>query len=164
MITDDTNLRAAHKRAVIIAAAFMGSLFIYAVITEFFLKDIPVPVEPSVYPYLRYLLVAVAAVEVIAMVILKNIILSGKIKLKTESKIFSTETKENEFIQRLFTSVLITYALSESIALFGFILFVMGKNRTEFYAFLGIAFFLMMVNFPKYEDWESRFRDFSEDY
>jgi F0F1-type ATP synthase membrane subunit c/vacuolar-type H+-ATPase subunit K len=163
MITDDTNLRAAHKRAVIIAAAIMGSLFIYAGVAEFFLKDLSVG-ELSVYSYLRYLLVAVAAVVVIAMVFLKNIILSGKMKLNTGSKTFSEETKENEFIQRLFTSFLITFALCESIAFFGFILFIVGKNKTEFYAFLGVAFFLMMVNFPKYEDWKSRLEDFLGDY
>jgi hypothetical protein len=163
---DETNLRNAQKGAIIISFAFIFSLVIYAGLVEFFLGDLNLGTGSSVSRYLRYILMAAAAVEVILMVIIKNRILSGETKFIQQpgSKKDSSEPNEGEFINRLRSAHIITYTLCESIAIYGLILFILGKDKTEFYAFLGVSLFLMLVHFPKYDDWKSRLEDFLSDF
>ena len=174
---DDTKLRSAHKAALVIAYAMMFTLVVYALLVEFFLKDIDlVPGGGfSQYNLLRYILIALAAMEDIMMVIIKNRILSGQTSLAPKTSPSPGEApspdidhnhkaaKESEFIQRLNSAHIITYALCNSIGIYGLVLFLLGKDKTGFYAFLGTSFFLMMVHFPKYEDWKSRWEDFLSD-
>jgi hypothetical protein len=174
---DDTNLKSAHKTAVVIAYAMMFSLVVYALLVEFFLKDIDLVTggEFEQYNLLRIILIVVAAMEVIMMVIIKNRILSGQTSLPPKTSPSHGEAsspdldknhkaaKESEFIQRLNSSHIITYALSNSIGIYGLVLFLLGKDKPGFYAFLGTSFFLMMVHFPRYEEWKSRWEDFLSD-
>lgn len=168
---DDSNLRKKHKIAVIIAAAIMITPLIYVVIAELFLINIEF--GEMVYPLykkLRYFLWAAAAINVIAMSIAKNLIVSGEIKINTSKAQFHGKTDdqnqgnpENEFIQRLYKAFVISFASWEAIAMIGFLLFFLGKDRTEFYAFIGVSLFLMLVHFPKFDDWEGRLKDFLND-
>jgi hypothetical protein len=163
---DETNLRNAQKGALIISFAFIFSLVIYAGLAEFFLGDLDPGKGFSGLSFLRYILMAAAAVEVVLMVIIKNRILSGEFKFMQQpgSEKDSPGPDEAEFINRLRSAHIITYALCESIAIYGLILFMLGKDKTEFYAFLGISLFLMLVHFPKYDDWKSRLEDFLGDF
>jgi hypothetical protein len=163
---DETNLKNAQKGALIISFAFIFSLVIYAGLAEFFLGDIDPGKGFSDLSFLRYILMAVAAIEVILMVIIKNFILSGKAKFLQQPGPGkdSPGPNEGEFINRLRSAHIITYALCESIAIYGLILFMLGKDKTEFYAFLGVSLFLMLVHFPKYDDWKSRLEDFLSDF
>ena len=159
---DDTNLRNAQKVALIISFAFIFTLVIYAGLAEFFLGDLNPGKVSSDLSFLRYILMAVAAIEVFMMVIIKNRIISGETRLIQQpgSEKDSSKPNEGEFINRLRSAHIVTYALCESIAIYGLILFMLEKNKTEFYAFLGVALFLMLVHFPKYEDWKSRLEEF----
>jgi hypothetical protein len=163
---DDTRLRKTHKKAVIIAAAMMITPLIYVGLAEFLLRDTFPSISFPFYGKLRYFIIAAAAIEIIVMSIVKNLIISGEIKIdkvqfhrKKEEK---TETGEEEFIRRLFRAFFVSYSVWDSIAFFGLILFILGKNSTELYAFVGAAIFMMMVHFPRYDDWESRLKDFLE--
>lgn len=162
---DETNLRNAQKGALIISFAFIFTLVIYAGLAEFFLGDLDLGKGFSGLSFLRYILMAVAAVEVVLMVVIKNLILSGKANFMQKPGLEKDSSKpdEGEFINRLRSAHIITYALCESIAIYGLILFMLGKNKTEFYAFLGVSLFLMLVHFPKYDDWKSRLKDFLGD-
>jgi hypothetical protein len=165
---EDNNLRKIHKKAVITAAAIMITPLIYVVTAELFL--IKIEFGDMVFPLygkLRYFLWAAAAIDVIAMSIVKNLIISGEIKINTGKAQFHGKTDdqtqgdpENEFIQRLYRAAVISFASWEAIAMIGFILFLLGKDRTEFYAFIGVSLFLMLVHFPGYDDWEGRVKDF----
>lgn len=152
---DDTKLRKAHMQSKIIAFAFFFTLLVYAGLGEFFLADLDIGIDSSVHGILRYIFMAVAAVEIVAMVILRNRILSAE-----SIAVPQTGAKEEVFLQRLRSAHIIACALCESIAIYGLVLLMLGKDKTEFYAFLGVAFFMMMVNFPKFEDWKSRLEDF----
>jgi hypothetical protein len=163
---DETNLRNAQKVALIISFAFIFTLVIYAGLAEFFLGDLDLGKGSSDLSILRYIFMAVAAIEVFMMVIIKNRILSGETKIIQQPgpEKDTSKPNEGEFINRLRSAHIITYALCESIAIYGLILFMLGKDKTEFYAFLGVALFLMLVHFPKYEDWKSRLEDFLSDF
>jgi hypothetical protein len=177
MLIDDTNLKKVQKEALIISFSFIFSLVIYAGLVEFVLKDLSLFDKSSVPSILRYILMAVSAVEVFMMVIIKNRVLSGETKLniqvspqskesaqQSDVNEESSEAKELDFINRLRSAHIITYALCESIAIYGLILFILAKDKTEFYAFLGVSLFLMFVHFPKYDDWKSRLEDFLSDF
>jgi len=163
---DDTNLRNAQKTALIISFAFIFSLVIYAVLVEFFLGNLDFGKGFSGLGYLRYFFMAAAALEVVLMIIIKNRILAGETKFiqRPDSKTGSPGPDENEFINRLRSAHIISYALCESIAIYGLVLFILEKDKTLFYAFLGVSLFLMLVHFPKYDDWKSRIEDFLSDY
>ena len=162
---DETNLKNAQKVALMISFAFIFTLVIYAGLAEFFLGDLDLSKGSSDISLLRYILMAAAAIEVILMVIIKNRILSGETKIIQQPgpEKDSSKPDEGEFINRLRSAHIITYALCESIAIYGLILFMLGKDKTEFYAFLGVSLFLMLVHFPKYEDWKSRLEDYLSD-
>jgi hypothetical protein len=167
---DDRFLRLAHKRAFIIAVAMMIIPFIYVIAGELVLKDLAVD-DSFLYVHarLRYILIAIAAAEIIAVSIIKPMIVSGKIKtgsikssvpgVREEIDKNSPKSGEAEFVRRLFLGFLISYAIWSTIATYGLILFILGKDTTEFYAFIGVSLFLMLVHFPKYDDWESRLKD-----
>lgn len=162
---DETNLRNAQKGALLISFAFIFSLVIYAGLAEFFLGDLDPGKGSTNLSFLRYVFMAFAAVEVVLMLIIKNRILSGETKFIQQPNLGKDSSKpdEGEFINRLRSAHIITFALCESIAIYGLVLFILGKDRTEFYAFLGVSLFLMLVHFPKYDDWKSRLEDFLSD-
>jgi hypothetical protein len=60
--------------------------------------------------------------------------------------------------RRLFTESLISFGLSELIAFYGVVLFLLGGSRLDFYAFavLSLAAFAML--FPRRSRWEDRAR------
>lgn len=163
---DDTNLRNAQKVALFISFSFIFTLVIYAGLVEFFLGDLDLGKVSSDLSFLRYIFMAIATIEVFLMVIIKNRVLSGETKLIQQpgSEKDSSKPNEEEFINRLRSAHIITYTLCESIAIYGLILFMLEKNKTEFYAFLGVALFLMLVHFPKYDDWKSQLEDFLSDF
>jgi len=163
---DDTNLKNAQKTALIISFAFIFSLGIYVGLVEFLLGDLDLGMGSTNLGFLRYVFMAFAAVEVVLMLIIKNRILSGQTKFiqQPDSGKDSPKPGEGEFINRLRSAHIITFALCESIAIYGLILFILEKDKTVFYAFLGVSLFLMLVHFPKYDDWKSRLEDFLSEY
>lgn len=162
---DDTNLKNAQKTALIISFAFIFSLGIYVGLAEFVLGDLDLGMGSTNLSFLRYVFMAFAVVEVVLMMIIKNRILSGKTKFVQQPDLEKDSSKpdEGEFINRLRTAHIITFAFCESIAIYGLILFILEKNKTIFYAFLGVSLFMMLVHFPKYDDWKSRLEDFLSD-
>jgi hypothetical protein len=163
---DDTNLRNAQKGALIISFAFIFSLVIYAGAAEFLLGDLNLDTGSPDLGFLKYILMGIAAVEIVMMLIIKNRILSGETPFLQPpgSKKDSPGPNETQFINRLRTAHIITYALCESIAIYGLILFILEKDKAVFYAFLGVSLFLMLVHFPKYDDWKTRLENFLSDF
>lgn len=158
IVIDERKLMKSHKTAATIAFVMMFTLVIYGVLGEIFLKDIFS--EPiSSYSLLLLVLILVTAVEIVMIIVLRNFILGGKFSLTGAEG----EDRESEFIRRLFSFFLVAYAICETIAIYGLILYVTGKDPSVFYGFLGAALFLMIVQFPKFEDWESRLKDYISD-
>jgi hypothetical protein len=163
---DERKLRKSHKKAVTKALFIMAGLLVYGVLGEYVLKN---AFEEPVYFYsdLLVALTVLSAIEIVMIVVARNFILSGKFRLSTtaeeEDAEPTTDQKENDFIKRLYTSFLTAYIISESIAFYGLFLYVIGKDQSVFYGFLGAALFLMFVQFPKFEDWESRLKEFLSD-
>jgi len=58
----------------------------------------------------------------------------------------------------LTTAAVVTFALCEAPAVFGLVLFLLGRNTSDFYLFLLISLFYFAVYFPKFSTWEEWYR------
>jgi len=63
--------------------------------------------------------------------------------------------------RRLFTGSLLTLLLSEAIAVYGLVLFLLGGRQLDFYAFAALSLVSLIVHFPRRAQWEDRARKLS---
>jgi hypothetical protein len=59
---------------------------------------------------------------------------------------------------RLTTAAVITYALCESPAIFGLVLYFLGRSASDFHLFLLISLFFFATSFPRFSQWEEWYR------
>src|SRR5882724_271797 len=58
-------------------------------------------------------------------------------------------------VPRLLTASIVTLALCEAIAIYGFLLFMIGGQRADFYGFAAFALLAFTVYFPRRSLWEA---------
>jgi F0F1-type ATP synthase membrane subunit c/vacuolar-type H+-ATPase subunit K len=129
-----------YRLATIIGIAMISSLVIYALIVEFIKVNINIILPSSVVDLLRYLFFTIAIVEFIFIRFLRSQMVSG---VPSPAK-----------IQKLFNMTIITYALCESIAIYGLILFLIGGRRFDFYSLMILSLIFFAIYFPRYAQWE----------
>jgi hypothetical protein len=134
----------------------MASLLVYFIVVETIKKQFdpfggfaPMPAETAAT--FRYALLAVAIAEFFLIRLLNKLILSAKAPMQKTAVTgqFGPEA------QKLMSAAIVTFALCESVAVFGLVLFLIQGNSTDFYLFLLISLFFFSVFFPKYSAWES---------
>ena len=57
--------------------------------------------------------------------------------------------------QRLLTASVVALAMCEAIAIYGFVLFLLGGRRTDFYAFAALSLLGFAWHFPRLSQWEA---------
>jgi hypothetical protein len=140
-------LKRSHKTAVIAAWIFFSMLFVYVVLTEV--------IRTSFDPFLgvgerfdyikyRYFFYILSAVSILVVRFLRSVLLRKKHK----------EDIQRTALRLLRVSV-ITSALSELPALFGFVLFILSGISRDFYILLFVSLFLMFMFFPRYSQWRA---------
>ncbi len=149
------DLRKAYRMTAFIGLAMIASLIVYAAVVELIKKqNAPFggysPLPPDVLSTLRYALMGVAAVEFFVIRLLNKLMLSGKVPLRSSAMTaqFAPE------VQWLVTAAIVTYALCESVAIYGLVLFLIQGNSSDFYLFLALPFAYFGIYFPKYGTWE----------
>jgi F0F1-type ATP synthase membrane subunit c/vacuolar-type H+-ATPase subunit K len=55
---------------------------------------------------------------------------------------------------RLSAGSMITFAVSEAVAIYGLVLFILSGNSNDFFIFMAISLFYFYIFYPKYTDWE----------
>jgi F0F1-type ATP synthase membrane subunit c/vacuolar-type H+-ATPase subunit K len=147
------DLQKAYKVTVVIGVVMIGTLFIYAGIVEFLKTQSSTFKEfgtaPDVVALLRYVLLGVAIVEFFAILYMKKAMLSAEAGVQQTSVVgpFGSEGQ-------LVTAAIVTFALCESVAIYGLVLFLLGRSTTDFYLFLLISLFYFGIFFPRYGSWE----------
>lgn len=149
------DLRKGYRLAALIGALMIGSLLVYAVIAEL-IKESNAPFRgfaqmPDI-ALLRYALLAVAAVEFIVIPVLTRAMLSGTVPPPSASGQHLPE------IKRLISSAIVTYALCESVAIYGLVLFLLNGDSSDLYLFIALSVLFFAVYFPKYSRWEEWFK------
>lgn len=145
-------LKNGYRITVIMGIAMIASVFVYAVVIEILKREYE-PFEgfapfPEV-EILRAALLAIAIVEFFLIRFIKKLILS--IKLLSSSYRKNSLSPE---IQKLSTAAIITYALCDSVAIYGLVLFLIGGSSTDFYIFMGLSLIYFSIYFPRYSEWE----------
>lgn len=152
--TGNEELRKAYRMTAFIGLAMMASLVVYTVVVELIKKQnepfggyAPLPDEIAT---LRYALLGVAVVEFFVIRLLNKLMLSGNVPLQSSPTIVRFAPQ----VQRLVSASIVTYALCESVAIYGLVLFLIQGNSSDFYLFLILSLFSFSIYFPKYSTWE----------
>lgn len=72
-----------------------------------------------------------------------------KLKHRYHTMNIPADEQEITFCQRLLTTTIIIFALCESIAIYGLLLFILGKNRQDLYLLIGLSLILMPNLLPR---------------
>jgi F0F1-type ATP synthase membrane subunit c/vacuolar-type H+-ATPase subunit K len=125
-----------------IGLAMIAAIFVYAGVVEY-IKWQWAPFQgfaklpPETESLLRYILLALAAGQYVI--------------IKAVRKIVLAQSREN-----LPQAAIVTFALCESVAIFGLVLFLLGGNTMDFYLFMVISLGFFYLFYPKYEEWEQQ--------
>lgn len=123
-----------------IGLAMIGSVFLCALVVEILKRTLaPFPglagLTPAQAQNLKYFFVALALADFFLIKFLQKILGFGS-------------------AQQLIRAAIISYALSESVAVLGLVLFLMAGNAMDFYTFMFLSLFYFWFFFPRIKDWE----------
>ncbi len=141
----------------IIWAAMFGSLFIYVFICHQWGDQIRRTARAN-FPLdlMRKILYGVAIFTIFLTHILRKFMLtersdgSGPISLKS-----SLLSNRPSFLTKYTTAMIVSLVLSESIGIYGFVLFLLGDSFRTLYVFMGISALAMSFYRPKREELET---------
>jgi hypothetical protein len=145
-MTANNKLEKAYRTNKIFGVAIAGSVLIYVMIVEFFrFREISLNLlSTSMLDKLRFIAVFLA----FAMYFIINF-LNQKLLVKKTDDTFET------LLGKLTRANIISLALSELPAVFGFVLFLCSGNPRDFYLLLVISGLLLYAFFPRYSFWSN---------
>ncbi len=139
-----TTLKARYLAVNFIGLAMIAAVFVYAGVVELIKWQLApftgfAKLEPHTADLLKYAFLALAAAQF------------GIIK--AVHKILPTPS-----VEKLSQAAVITFALCESVAVLGLLLFLLSGQGLDFYIFMVISLGFFTLFFPKYDQWEQRIR------
>jgi F0F1-type ATP synthase membrane subunit c/vacuolar-type H+-ATPase subunit K len=141
----------------IIWAAIFGSLFIYAIICHQWGVNIRHTIGPN-FPLdlMRNVLYGVAISTLILTHFLRKFLLAGR-SSGSESMSLNppTPSTQSSPTGKYVVAMVVSLALSESIGVYGLVLFFVGESFRTLYIFLGISALAMFLYRPKREELET---------
>jgi F0F1-type ATP synthase membrane subunit c/vacuolar-type H+-ATPase subunit K len=157
-------LRAAYRVAVIIGLAMMASLLVYLILVGLFEKGY-VEIKTSAVPgslleIIKFVLLGASVVSFFLIRVLSNKILSAG---RGREGISGGRSRPTAGIAPEFgplvTAAVVTFALCEAPAIFGLVLFFLGRNSADFHLFLLISLVFFATKFPRFSQWEEWYRE-----
>ncbi len=148
----ELNLKKSYQTAVTIGIALIASVAGYAVLAELIKTGViggyeyPFAREDQVYKMLKFILLGVSFIDLLLIKVVGSAILSGQGSAPD---------------QRLMTKSIVSMAISESVAIYGLVLFLLAGSRFDFYLFAGISLIFFGIFFPRYHRWEDCIRSTS---
>jgi F0F1-type ATP synthase membrane subunit c/vacuolar-type H+-ATPase subunit K len=142
------DLRRGYVTSVVLGILMIINLLIYIVIVELIKINFAPFQGFSDFPQvdtLKYVLLGVAIADFGLLYFIRRIIVK---------KLQEGDLRREEIVERLMPLSLIIYALCESIAIYGLILFLLAGNSLNFYIFLILCLVCLGIYFPRYGQWE----------
>lgn len=136
----------AHRQAMIVTGAIGGTLVFYVAMIEVLKRALPAQAAFASFEMLRIALFAVAGVLVFTSTVLKATLLRNP------------PASGDMRIARLRTASIITAAFAEVPAIFGLVLFILGRETSDFYILLVVSIYMLVRHFPRREQWDSYVR------
>lgn len=137
-------------------AAMLGALGVYVLIAHLMDRELFTAGRGVPLGLVRNILLGVAAVVLIATRFIRRLILSRPSGQAAASASASSPAQIDPAIYAKYTTAMIvSLALSESIGIYGLILFFLGDSFQTFYTFTGISAVAMLFYRPKSEEIEA---------
>jgi hypothetical protein len=146
MITDE-ELGKGLLRLKIIWFGMLGSLAIYLFIGLQIATNLKASVDESTFAVLRPVLYIFTIVVLIVTKYLREHILSGKDQDRQ-----ATQSFQHLVLQKYTTAMILAWAMSESIGIFGLVLFLLAKNPTDLYLLILISAAAMLIYRPRKDE------------
>jgi len=141
----------------IIWAAMLGSLFIYVVICHQWGDQLRPTMSPN-FPLdvMRNILYGIALVTLLLTHFVRKLILHRRAGApQPVSSHAPRMTSQPTPLARYSIAMIVSLALSESIGIYGFVLFVLGDSFQTLHIFIGISAIAMVYYRPKREEFET---------
>lgn len=123
--------------------SMLGALFFYLILGLFIQDMVELGIREETVSLIRYALYVLTVIVVAVTGIIRNRILyPGK------SRRSYPHFSDNPAVGKYTTATVISLALSESIAIFGLALFLLGKNNLDLYILIFISASSMIYNRP----------------
>jgi F0F1-type ATP synthase membrane subunit c/vacuolar-type H+-ATPase subunit K len=140
----------------IIWAAMLGSLGIYVLICLLWGDALQRPASPFPIDLMRDILYGIAVLTVILTHFLRNFILGGRSGGSGPMSLQPPSPSDQSAVAGKYaTAMIVSLALSESIGIYGLILFLLGDDLRTVFIFNGIAAIAMFFYRPKREELEA---------
>ncbi|HET6348939.1 MAG TPA: hypothetical protein VFH88_07645 [Candidatus Krumholzibacteria bacterium] len=139
-------INAAHRQALMIVGAIAGTLPMYAIVVEVLRHSQPAPVASAGLNMIRITIFVLAGIIIFTTTVIKGIMLR------------STPASGEARLARLRASSVMTAALAEAPAVLGLVLFMMNRQRADFYLLLVVAAYMLARHFPQRDRWETYVR------
>ncbi|MDO8723633.1 MAG: hypothetical protein Q7J31_15610 [Syntrophales bacterium] len=138
--------------------AMLMSVVIYLFVGLYVEPNFRSPMEKDAFAILRNVLYGVAFIMLIATRYVRRLILSGKGKYQQ-----SSQTSQHPALQRYSIAMIAATAMSEAIAIFGLILYFLGKNRMDLYLLILVSALAIFMYRPRRDEVINLTRDGQED-
>lgn len=150
----DESLQKGRRTAVLIGCVMISSILVYAGVVEYLVRSkAPFtgfsPLPADVFNKLRLILLGVCLLDFAFIPYLRNQVLSAQNQAGKRQG-----GKQFAPTDRLVTSSIISFALCESIAIYGLVLFLVNGARQEFYLFFCLSLIAFAIHFPRHERWQ----------
>lgn len=148
------DLRQSCRRAQVVGASLVLAVVIYAVVVETFARGSRPfrGLAPDAPVGIMRLILALSAVA--------NLIVGRVLRQKlTEAALRRGSPGASTVGQRMFVQSLLEMALTEAIAIYGLVLFLLGGQPLDFYGFAAVALVVLASQFPRLSRWEDQARE-----
>ena len=149
-------LKKTYQVALMMGLAMIGSLFVYAACVELIKTNFRPFKGFSPFPgqeILRYLFLGMTVAEFALIKFIRRFILQGKEATPGISRSQDPSFSSSR-VSKLLSAAIITYALCETVAIYGLVLFFMGGSSFDFYFFMVLSLIFFAVYFPRYNQWQ----------
>ncbi|NJC88245.1 MAG: hypothetical protein FIB02_06880 [Desulfuromonas sp.] len=128
--------------------AMLFSLAIYLLVATQIGETVKVAMAPEVLDILRAVFYALAFIILFATRHIRRLVLAGKGNAASKpAPAFS-----QPLLQKYVSAMMVALALSESIGIFGFVLFLLGKNAVDLYVLIALSAAAMLIYRPQKEE------------
>lgn len=145
----------ARRTIAVVGGAMIGSLVLYVLLVEF-LRAQQAPFRGFAafarVEILRYALFAVSLVTIVLLRVLRQLFLSDKAPVLQTVRV---TRRSPDSLQRLATASIVSFALCESVAIYGLLLFLLAGNVGDFYLLSAMGLVLFVVCIPRRRTWEA---------
>ena len=149
----ETELKRGYRLARFIGTAMVFGVLVYALVVEIMRNNSAFsrePLLPDAAESIKYLFLGLALIQFFLIRMIRGRFLSRESAQTTNHQTGSVSTR----LTGLLIMSIITYALCESIAIYGLVLFFVTKRPFDFYLFMGISLLYFAAYFPRYTQWE----------